>query len=49
LYALPTAIRVIKSSRERWARHMACMGGEEIHRDYNGETWKKETTRKTWP
>ena len=39
LYSSPNIIRVIKSSRMRWAGHVAHMGGEErcIQR-FDGET-----------
>jgi hypothetical protein len=37
LYALPTAIRVIKSSREMGGT-CGMYGGEEMHTDYTGET-----------
>jgi len=29
LYCSPNIVRVIKSSRKRWTRHVARMGGEE--------------------
>jgi hypothetical protein len=31
LYSSPNIIRVIKSRRMRWAGHVACMGGREVH------------------
>jgi hypothetical protein len=39
LYCSPNIIRVIKSRRMRWARHVACMGGKErcIH-GFGGDT-----------
>jgi hypothetical protein len=27
LYSLPNIVRVVKTRRMRWARHVACMGG----------------------
>ena len=45
-------VRVIKSRRMRWARHVARMGGEERRiQGFGGETWRKETTwgpRRRW-
>ena len=31
LYSLPNIIQVIKLRRMRWAGHVACMGGGEVH------------------
>jgi hypothetical protein len=36
MYSLPDFVRVIKSRRMRWARHVARMGGEEA---YTGFWW----------
>jgi hypothetical protein len=30
-YCSPNIIRVTKSRRMSWAKHVACMGGEEVH------------------
>jgi len=32
LYPSPNTVRVIKSRRMRWARHVACMGEEGVYR-----------------
>jgi len=42
LYALPTAIRVIKSSRERWAGHVACMGEKRFIQIIKGKPERKK-------
>jgi hypothetical protein len=31
LYSSPSIIRIIKSRRMRWARHVACMGRGRMH------------------
>lgn len=41
LYVLPTAIRVIKSSRERWAGHVACMGEKGFIQIIKGKPERK--------
>jgi len=39
LYCSPNIVRVIKSRRMRWARHVARMGGEERRlQGFGGET-----------
>jgi len=52
LYALPNNMRLIKSRRMRWARHVVGTGGEEIERGEIGtkflsENTEERTTRKT--
>jgi len=48
LYCSPNIVRVMKSRRMRWVRHVACMVGEESRiQGFGGETWGKETTWKT--
>jgi hypothetical protein len=42
LYYSPHIVRVIKTSRMRWAGHVACM--VERVRGFGGEVWGKETT-----
>jgi hypothetical protein len=47
LYSLPSKIRMIRSRRIRWARHVARMGEEEeCIEDFGERARKKETTRK---
>jgi hypothetical protein len=36
LYFSPNIIRVIKSRRMRWARHVACMGAEKTKAQAGG-------------
>jgi hypothetical protein len=43
LYSSPNIIRVIKSRKIRWARHLARMGEEMCVRGFDGETLGKET------
>jgi len=31
LYSSPNIIRIMKSRRMRWASHVACRGGEDVH------------------
>jgi hypothetical protein len=39
LYSSPKIVLVINSRRMGWARHVACMGGEERHiQGFGGET-----------
>jgi hypothetical protein len=38
LYSLPNIVRVVKSSRTRWAGHVALMGGERSAQGVGGET-----------
>jgi len=38
LYCSPNIVRVIKSKRMRWARHLACMGRGAVHA---GFSWGK--------
>ena len=48
LYCSPNILRVIKSRRMRWARHVARMGEERgVYRVLVGETGRKETTGET--
>ena len=48
LYSLPNIVRVVKSSRMRWAGHVARMGeGRGVHRVLVGETQGKEAIRET--
>jgi hypothetical protein len=47
LYSSPSIIRIIKSRRMRWARHVARMGRRGTRIGYWWETRGKETTRKT--
>jgi len=35
LYCPPNIVRVIKSRRMRWARHLARMGRGEVHADFS--------------
>ena len=44
LYSSPNIVRVIKSRRMRWARHVARMGEERGVKGLGGETGGKETT-----
>jgi hypothetical protein len=46
LYLSPNIIRQIKSSRMRWAGHVARMGEKSVH-GFGGKAKRKETTRKT--
>jgi hypothetical protein len=49
LYSSPSIIRIIKSRRMRWARHVARMGEKRnAYRLFiGGKAREKETTRKT--
>jgi hypothetical protein len=48
LYSSPSIIRIIKSRRMRWARHVARMGGKEkCVYVIGGKARGKETTKKT--
>jgi hypothetical protein len=40
LYSSPNSVRVIKSSRIRWAGHVARMG-ERYIQSFGGDTWGK--------
>jgi hypothetical protein len=44
LYCSPGIIRVIKSRRMRWARHVAHMGAKS---NFGGKERRKETNRKS--
>jgi hypothetical protein len=48
LYASPNIIRVIKSRRMRWTRHVARMGGLGLHTVmyFGWKTRREETTQK---
>jgi hypothetical protein len=49
LYSSPNVIRMIKSRRMTWARHVARMRvEEECVLDFGGIVRRKETTRKTY-
>jgi hypothetical protein len=41
LYSSPNIIRMIKSTRIRWAGHLALMGGRGIHKGYWWESQKE--------
>ena len=45
LYTSPNIVRVIKSTRKRWAGHVACMGEE---RGYIGSWWGNRRDRDNW-
>jgi hypothetical protein len=47
LCSLPNIIRVIKSRRMRWARHLTRLREERCARGFDLETVGKETTWKT--
>jgi len=47
LYSLPNIVQVIKSSRMRWAGHVARMGGGEVAQGSSGETRGKGTIGET--
>jgi hypothetical protein len=47
LYSSPSIIRIIKSSRMRWAGHVARMGEDERVEVIGRKARGKETTRKT--
>jgi hypothetical protein len=38
---------LIKSTRMRWAGHVARMGDEKCIQYFGWKTWREETTRKT--
>jgi hypothetical protein len=40
-------VRMIKSRRIKWGRHVARMGRRGMHRGYWWKARRKETTRKT--
>jgi hypothetical protein len=44
VYSSPSIIRMIKSRRMRWARHLARMEEEECIQDFGGKA-RKEATR----
>jgi hypothetical protein len=46
-YSSPSAIRIIKSRRMRWAGDVAHMGEEECIEGFDLKATRKETTRKT--
>jgi hypothetical protein len=41
LYCSPSIIRMIKSRRMRWARHLARMGRRGVYRGFWWESWKE--------
>jgi hypothetical protein len=45
LYASPSIIRMIKSRRMRWARHVARMGRSGMHIEYRWEIQKERDHR----
>jgi hypothetical protein len=47
LYASPNIIRILKSSRMRWAGHVARIGMMSIYTKFWQENLKEETTRRT--
>jgi hypothetical protein len=48
LYSSPNVIKMTKSRRLRWARHVTCMGERRnAYRVFGGKARGKETTRKT--
>jgi hypothetical protein len=47
LYSSPRIIRIIKSRRMKWARHVAEMGGKRNVNVIGRKARGKETTRKT--
>jgi hypothetical protein len=47
LYSSPSIIRMIKSRRMRWTRHVARMGRIRMHIRYWWECRKERTTGKT--
>ena len=48
LYASPNIVWVIKSTKMRWAGHVALMGGKEWRiQGFGGEAWRHETIWKT--
>jgi hypothetical protein len=47
LYSSPNIVRVIKSRKLRWVRHVASMGQERCSQDFGLEAGRKETTGKT--
>jgi hypothetical protein len=47
LYSSPSIMIIIKSSRMRWAGHVARMGRRGTLIDYCGKAEGKETTKKT--
>jgi len=47
LYSLPNIVRVVKSSRVRWAWRVARMGGERYAQVSSGETRGKEAIAET--
>jgi hypothetical protein len=48
LYSLPNTVRVVKSRRMRWARHVARMGEERgVHRVLVGKPEGKESIGET--
>jgi hypothetical protein len=47
VYCSPSIIRMIKSRRMRWARHVAQMGRRGMDIGFRWETRRKETTMKT--
>jgi hypothetical protein len=47
MYTSPNTVRVIKSRRMRWAKHVARMGRERCVQGFGGETRGKEATGET--
>jgi hypothetical protein len=47
LYSSPSIIRIIKSRRMIWVRHVVRMGEKRNAYDIGGKARGKETTRKT--
>jgi hypothetical protein len=46
-YCSPNIIRLNKSKRMRWVRHVASMGEDECKLGPGGKARRRETTRKT--
>ena len=43
LYYLPKIVRVVKTKRIRWLRHVDCMSIGSVYTGFSGETHVKET------
>jgi hypothetical protein len=47
LHSSPNIVRVTKSRKIRWARHVALLGRGDVERGFWCETWRKHTIWKT--